>query len=91
MSILNKKEKIMDQVTEQRGLNNVTIFSITLVLLSVVAAICIYGLNERKLMASNIENAIQKGIDPLSVRCSYARGDDIICVTHAASSGKKPF
>lgn len=91
MSILNKKEKIMDQVTEQRGLNNVTIFSITLVLLSVVAAICIYGLNERKLMASNIENAIQKGIDPLSVRCSYARGDDIICVTHAASSGRKPL
>jgi hypothetical protein len=36
-------------------------------------------------MASNIENAISKGIDPLSVRCSYAHGDDIICVTHAAA------
>ena len=81
----------MDQVNYQRGLNNVTIFSITIVLLSIVAAICIYSLNERKLMASNIEAAIQKGIDPLSVRCSYARGDDIICVTHAASSGKKPI
>lgn len=92
MAILNKKEKVeMEQVNDQKGLNNVTIFSVTLVLLSIVAAICMYGLNERKLMASNIENAIQKGIDPLSVRCSYARGDDIICVTHAASAGKKPL
>lgn len=92
MAILNKKEKVdMEQVNNQKGLNNVTIFSITLILLSIVTAICMYGLNERKLMASNIENAIQKGIDPLSVRCSYARGDDIICITHAASAGKKPL
>lgn len=76
---------------EQKSLNAIIIFSVTLVLLSVIAAICIYYINERKLMASNIENAIVKGIDPLSVRCSYARGDDIICVTHAAFAGKKSF
>jgi hypothetical protein len=61
------------------------IFSVTVILISFIVALCIYGLNERKLMASNIENAIGRGIDPLSVRCSYARGDDIICVTHAAA------
>lgn len=76
---------------EQKSLNAIIIFSVTLVLLSVIAAICIYYINERKLMASNIENAIVKGIDPLSVRCSYARGDDIICITHAAFAGKKSF
>ena len=76
---------------EQKSLNAIIIFSVTLVLLSVIAAICIYYINERKLMASNIENAIVKGIDPLSVRCSYARGDDIICITHAAFAGKKGF
>jgi hypothetical protein len=89
MAILNsKKEKLM---MEQKSLNAIIIFSVTLVLLSVIAAICIYYINERKLMASNIENAIVKGIDPLSVRCSYARGDDIICITHAAFAGKKSF
>lgn len=76
---------------EQKSLNAIIIFSVTLVVLSVIAAICIYYINERKLMASNIENAIVKGIDPLSVRCSYARGDDIICITHAAFAGKKSF
>jgi hypothetical protein len=43
-------------------------------------------------MASNIENAIAKGIDPISVRCSYAKSDDIICIasTHnAIPSAKK--
>lgn len=61
------------------------IFSVTLIVLGAISALCIYGLNERRLMASNIENAISKGIDPLSVRCSYAHGGDIICVTHAAA------
>ena len=70
---------------ESNNKSYAVIFSITVILISAIIAICIYGLNERKLMASNIENAIAKGIDPLSVRCSYARGDDIICVTHAAS------
>jgi hypothetical protein len=89
MAILNsKKEKLM---MEQKNLNAIIIFSVTVVLLSVVASICIYYINERKLMASNIENAIVKGIDPLSVRCSYARSDDVICVTHAAVAGKKGF
>ena len=71
--------------SESNNKSYAVIFSITVIVISAIIAICIYGLNERKLMASNIENAIAKGIDPLSVRCSYARGDDIICVTHAAS------
>lgn len=74
----------------EKGLSSITTVSIsvvstTLVLLSVVAAICIYGLNDRKLMAANIENAIAKGIDPLAVRCSYAKSDDIVCIAHASN------
>lgn len=81
MSILNKKEKVI----MEKGLSSTTTISITVVLLSIVAAICWYGLNDRKLMASNIENAIAKGIDPLTVRCSYAKSDDIVCIAHAAN------
>ena len=69
----------------EKGLSSIITVSITLVLLSVVAAMCIYGLNDRKLMAANIENAIAKGIDPLAVRCSYAQSDDIVCIAHAAN------
>jgi hypothetical protein len=81
MSILNKKEKVI----MEKGLSSTTTVSITVVLLSIVAAICWYGLNDRKLMAANIENAIAKGIDPLTVRCSYAKSDDIVCIAHAAN------
>ena len=69
----------------EKGLSSITTVSITLVLLSIVAATCIYGLSDRKLMAANIENAIAKGIDPLAVRCSYAKSDDIVCIAHAAN------
>lgn len=66
-----------------------TNFSITVVLLAAIISTCMYYLNDRKLMAANIENAITKGIDPLSVRCSYARDYDVICVAYAATSSKK--
>jgi hypothetical protein len=37
-------------------------------------------------MAKNIDNAIAKGINPMTVRCSYVRGDDPICIAFAAKS-----
>ena len=66
-----------------------TNFSITVVLLAAIISTCMYYLNDRKLMAANIENAITKGIDPLSVRCSYAHDYDVICVAYAATGSKK--
>ena len=78
----------MEEV-KQSGLHHVTTFAITLVALSIVVAVGIYEMNERKLMASNIESAITKGIDPLTVRCSYAKDYDTICIAHAAANGRK--
>ena len=79
----------MMEELKQKGASQVTTLAVTLVLLSMVVAVCVYGLNDRKLMAANIENAIAKGIDPLTVRCSYARDYDTICIAHAAASGRK--
>jgi hypothetical protein len=62
---------------------------ISIVLLSVIYAIMNYNINEKNLMAQNIDNAISKGVDPLSVRCSYASYNDTICVAYAASSQDK--
>jgi len=78
----------MEEV-KPKSSNDLNVVATTIVLLSIVAAVGFYELNERKLMAANIESAISKGIDPLSVRCTYARGDDITCVAHAVASGRK--
>jgi hypothetical protein len=59
---------------------------ITVVILATIIAITIFHFNQSELMAKNIEAAIAKGIDPLSVRCSYAKSDDIICITFAAKN-----
>jgi hypothetical protein len=62
------------------------IVSLTLVLLATIFGLGYYNISDRTLMAQNINNAIAKGIDPLSVRCSYAKSDDIICVAFASSA-----
>lgn len=67
-------------------IDSTVVICITLIFLSAIAGLGYYGVNDRKLMAENINTAITKGIDPLSVRCSYAKSDDIICVAFASSA-----
>ena len=66
--------------------NTILTVSLTLVLLAFIFAMVYYKSMDRRLMASNIEAAIAKSIDPLAVRCSYANGDDNICVAYAISN-----
>jgi len=42
-----------------------------------------YKINENNLMSKNIQEAMSKGIDPLSVRCTYAKDTDNICLAYA--------
>jgi hypothetical protein len=42
-----------------------------------------YISNDRILMSKNIEQAITKGVDPLSVKCAYTTNPDAICITYA--------
>jgi hypothetical protein len=84
-----KKEKVIMEEVKPKSSNDLNVVATTIVLLSIVAAVGFYALNDRKLMAANIESAIDKGIDPLSVRCTYARDYDTICIAHAAASGRK--
>lgn len=69
--------------------NNITnlIISITIIITSGIISLAIYSFNDRSLMARNIETAMGKGVDPLSVRCSYAAHDDTICVAYAITHG----
>jgi hypothetical protein len=89
MILSSKKEKVIMEEVKRKGSTDLVVLAITFVILSIVSAVCVYELNDRKLMAANIENAITKGIDPLTVRCSYVRDYDTICIAHAAASGRK--
>lgn len=73
-------------VTDLIKLDSTFIVCLTLILLASISGLSYYFIKDRTLMAGNIDAAIAKGIDPLSVRCSYAKSDDLICVAFAASA-----
>jgi len=59
--------------------------AITIVVISAIVGLTVYNINDRSLMAKNIDNAIAKGVNPLAVRCSYASSQDMVCVAYGAS------
>lgn len=76
--------------------DNVFIISIALAALTAICAIANDSYVTTKSIERNIESAIVKGIDPLAVRCAYAKGSDTICIVYsshnspsATSSSKK--
>ena len=60
--------------------------SLLIIVLSIITSITVYNIHENGLKANNMNKAIEKGIDPLAVRCSYAHSQDLICVAFAASA-----
>ena len=73
-------------VTDMFKIDSTFIICLSLIFLASIFGLSYYSITDRTLMAKNIDNAIAKGIDPLSVRCSYAKSDDLICVAFAASA-----
>jgi len=47
-----------------------------------------YNINDRNNMAKNIDAAIIKGVDPVSVKCAYETNTNAICITYAATTKK---
>lgn len=48
-----------------------------------------YHVNDRNRMSQNIENAINKGIDPISVKCAYETSVNSTCIAYAATAAAK--
>ena len=46
-----------------------------------------YNINDRNNMSKNIEAAIQKGVDPIAVKCAYETDTKPVCMAYAL--GKK--
>ena len=64
------------------------VIALATVVVSAIIATTYYNVNDRILMSRNIDSAIAKGLDPISVRCSFVTNADTICVAYAASSKK---
>jgi hypothetical protein len=62
--------------------------SVVIVLSTAIIGAIVYNTNDRNNMARNIEAAIAKGVDPLSVKCAYETGSNTICITYAATTRK---
>lgn len=78
MMVLGKlKEIIMN--------DNVLTIAFFATVIAFIGAVTFYEYNELQVVKSNVESAIVKGIDPVAVRCAYASGQDMICVTYAAT------
>ena len=61
------------------------IVCISLIIGGMIAGAFIYNINDRNNMAQNMESAIAKGIDPLSIKCAYETNANPVCITMAAS------
>ena len=62
--------------------------SVIIVLCTALIGVIVYNVNDRNNMAKNIEAAITKGVDPLSVKCAYETNYNPICITYAATVKK---
>ena len=56
----------------------------TIVFTALIAGVSVYNINDRNNMAKNIDAAITKGLDPLSVKCAYETQPGATCITFAA-------
>jgi hypothetical protein len=56
----------------------------TLVIMTAIGSIGFYNLQKDKLMSTNIENGIVKGIDPIAIKCAYD-SNGTMCMVYAAT------
>ena len=62
--------------------------SAVIIISTAIMGLIVYNINDRNNMAKNIEAAIAKGVDPLSVKCAYETNSNPICITYAATVKK---
>lgn len=62
---------------------NNTILIVALTISFAAILFVVESVMERSIMAKNIDNAINKGIDPITVRCAYAPATDNVCLAYA--------
>jgi hypothetical protein len=62
---------------------------LTVIITTAIIGAYMYNLNDRNRMSQNIENAINKGLDPISVKCAYETSVNTTCIAYAATIAAK--
>jgi hypothetical protein len=76
-------------MSEKTNTETVTlIVCITIAACSIIVGGFLYNINDRNNMAKNIDSAIQKGVDPISVKCSYEGTPTSTCIAYAMALKK---
>ena len=79
-------------MTETKSSSNsvytTTIVCIMILALAGIVSVSLNYINDRNNMAKNIESAIAKGIDPLSVKCAYEINPTATCVAYSLNVKK---
>ena len=87
--IFSTKAKVIKLTeTKESNMNKdlITIcVSVIIVVCTAIIGAVIFNINDRNNMAKNIEAAITKGVDPLSVKCAYETTSNPVCITLAAT------
>ena len=73
----------------QSTLLGIVIAAVTTLIIAMISAITFQNYNELKSIERNIESAIVKGIDPVAVRCAYAKNTDTICIAYGSAARSK--
>jgi hypothetical protein len=66
-------------------IENIFTIAIVVAFIALVSSITYFKVTELTKIESNVQSALEKGIDPLAVRCAYATQTDTICIAYAAS------
>ena len=61
------------------------IISLLIAFVSLIGSVVYYHVNQLKSIETNVQSAIEKGIDPIAVRCAYANERDVVCVAYASA------
>ena len=89
------KEKVM-KLTETEKSSKLNTNSTFITIVICIMIMCMTGIisvslnyiNDRNNMAKNIEAAINKGVDPLSVKCAYETNPTATCISYALNVKK---
>ena len=91
---LEKTTLTEERVSSNMNENGVKIFITIAVCATIIVTTAIiggyyYNMNDRNRMSQNIENAINKGVDPISVKCAYETTVNSTCIAYAATAAAK--
>jgi hypothetical protein len=53
-----------------------------------IISVSLNYINDRNNMAKNVEAAINKGVDPLAVKCAYETNPTATCISYALNVKK---